>query len=87
MDSRDLRLGMDRAISRRDFLNGVGIAVGASLLPACAKNGEPTTEVPAAYYPPAAISTLITLESQETGLPAHSIRRATSRWQYRFRRH
>jgi hypothetical protein len=29
MDSRDLLLGMDRAISRRDFLNGVGVAVGA----------------------------------------------------------
>ncbi|MCP4302738.1 MAG: NAD(P)/FAD-dependent oxidoreductase, partial [Gammaproteobacteria bacterium] len=53
MDSRDRRLGMDRAISRRDFLNGVGVAIGASLLPACAKNGEPIVEGPSAYYPPA----------------------------------
>ncbi len=53
MDSRDRRLGMDRAISRRDFLNGVSVAIGASLLPACARNGEPVAVVPAAYYPPA----------------------------------
>lgn len=26
MDSRDRRLGMDRKISRRDFLNGVSVA-------------------------------------------------------------
>ena len=49
MDSRDQRLGMDRAISRRDFLNGVSVAIGASLLPACARNGEPAAVVPAAY--------------------------------------
>lgn len=30
MDKRDLRLGIGRAISRRDFLNGVGVAIGAS---------------------------------------------------------
>lgn len=30
---RDRELGMGRAISRRDFLNGISIAVGASLLP------------------------------------------------------
>jgi len=53
MDSRDRRLGMDRAISRRDFLNGVSVAIGASLLPACAKTGDPIVDVPAAYYPPA----------------------------------
>jgi spermidine dehydrogenase len=53
MDSRDRRLGLDRAISRRDFLNGVGVAIGVSLLPACAKTGEPTAELSAAYYPPA----------------------------------
>ena len=44
---------MDRAISRRDFLNGVSVAIGASLLPACARNGDPIADVPAAYYPPA----------------------------------
>lgn len=52
MDSHDRRLGMDRAISRRDFLNGVGVAIGASLVPACARNGDPITGAPAPYYPP-----------------------------------
>jgi spermidine dehydrogenase len=54
MDSRDRRLGMDRAISRRDFLNGVGVAIGASFVPACARNGDPIAGAPAPYYPPAA---------------------------------
>jgi spermidine dehydrogenase len=44
---------MDQAISRRDFLNGVSVAIGASLLPACSRSGEPVAVVPAAYYPPA----------------------------------
>jgi spermidine dehydrogenase len=44
---------MDRAISRRDFLNGVSVAIGASLLPACTRSGEPIVEGPSAYYPPA----------------------------------
>ena len=54
MDLRDRRLGMDRAISRRDFMNGVGVAVCATLLPACGKSGDPISEAPATYYPPAA---------------------------------
>jgi len=54
MDLRDRRLGMDRTISRRDFMNGVGVAVSAILLPACGKSGDPISEVPATYYPPAA---------------------------------
>ena len=54
MDSRDRRLGMDQAISRRDFLNGVGVVIGASLLPACARNDDPLAELTAPYYPPAA---------------------------------
>jgi spermidine dehydrogenase len=45
---------MHRAISRRDFLNGVSVAIGASLLPACTKPGEPIVDAPSAYYPPAA---------------------------------
>ncbi len=53
MGSSDKRLGMDQAISRRDFLNGVGVAIGASLLPGCGKSGEPIANVPYAYYPPA----------------------------------
>jgi spermidine dehydrogenase len=54
MVSRDLLLGMGRAISRRDFLNGIGVAIGASLLPACAKDDDPFADVPKAYYPPEA---------------------------------
>ena len=53
MDSRNRRLGMDRDISRRDFLNGVGVAIGASLLPGCSRTGEPLIDVQSAYYPPA----------------------------------
>jgi spermidine dehydrogenase len=44
---------MDPKISRRDFLNGVSVAIGASLLPGCGKSGEPVANVPFAYYPPA----------------------------------
>jgi spermidine dehydrogenase len=54
MDSRDRLLGMGCAISRRDFLDGIGVAIGASLLPACTRNDDPIAEVPAGYYPPAA---------------------------------
>ena len=53
VNSRDRRLGMDRAISRRDFLNGVSAAVGASLLPACAPDAVPTIDSLSTYYPPA----------------------------------
>ena len=52
MNSRDRRLGMNRAISRRDFLNGVGIAIGTSLLPACTKPDRPHGDAPG-FYPPA----------------------------------
>lgn len=56
-NSRDRRLGMDRAISRRDFLNGVSIAIGASLLPGCSPGGEPPRGPVSGgtfdYYPPA----------------------------------
>lgn len=40
MNSRDRRLGMDRTITRRDFVNGIGVAIGASLLPACGRDGN-----------------------------------------------
>ena len=56
MDARDQRLGMDRAISRRDFLNGVSVVVGASLLPACGETGEPIVAGPSgdvAWWPEA----------------------------------
>jgi spermidine dehydrogenase len=44
----DRELGMDRPIQRRDFLNGVAVAIGASLL------GSPpaSAQQPAASYPP-----------------------------------
>lgn len=58
---RDRELGMANAISRRDFLNGVSIAVGASLLPAESSwlelFGVPepdfAPEKDVNYYPPA----------------------------------
>jgi spermidine dehydrogenase len=54
MDLRDRRLGMNREISRRDFLNGVGVAIGASFVPGCAWDRSPGVGAPAANYPPAA---------------------------------
>jgi len=53
MDRRDRYLGMDRAITRRDFLNGVSVAIGASLLPGCGKGERPASGLAEAYYPPA----------------------------------
>jgi len=59
---RDRELGMDREISRRDFLNGVAIGTGASLLGglfsvehllAAAVLDEPSPEKAPDYYPPA----------------------------------
>ncbi|MEO7026723.1 MAG: NAD(P)-binding protein [Caulobacteraceae bacterium] len=50
--SDDRRLGMDRPIDRRDFLNGVAVTVGASLIgaPAFAAAAWPQDET--GYYPP-----------------------------------
>ena len=53
MNSRDKRLGMNRAITRRDFLGGVSIAIGASLMPACTRTAGPGLQPSSAYYPPA----------------------------------
>ncbi len=52
MNRFDRQLGMDKDISRRDFLNGVSIAVGASLLPgtACALDVG-AQDVPGYYTP------------------------------------
>jgi spermidine dehydrogenase len=60
-DSRDRDLGMDRKITRRDFLNGVSVAVGGTLLasriPALdAVDGSAAPYAPEkdpGYYPPA----------------------------------
>ena len=43
---------MDKDISRRDFLNGVGIAVGASLLPGTASAQDVGAQDVPGYYPP-----------------------------------
>jgi hypothetical protein len=42
MKRSDRELGMGRAISRRDFLNGVGVVAASALMPACSslKNTE-----------------------------------------------
>jgi len=55
-DASDRRLGMDRNISRRDFLDGLAIATGMALLPfGCTQGGEDTyaPEQAPDYYPPA----------------------------------
>ena len=53
MNSRDRELGMNAAITRRDFLDGVGIAIGAALLPHSARAREPGAQDLPGYYPPA----------------------------------
>mgnify|MGYP001349338478 CR=1 FL=1 len=50
MDSCDKRLGMGREITRRDFVGGVSMAIGTSILPACTRTREP--EGPIMHYPP-----------------------------------
>ena len=52
MNSDDRRLGMGQAVTRRDFLNGVGIAIGSSLLPVSSVSGDPIVGPQAVYYPP-----------------------------------
>jgi spermidine dehydrogenase len=57
MDSNDRDLGMNRNISRRDFLNGVALTAGATMLPEglSAQNQGPSglTQDDPRYYPPA----------------------------------
>src|SRR5262245_25425836 len=58
MSSReDRRLGLHRSITRRDFLNGVPLIVGAAILdtswPAALFAAEFAPEKSPAYYPPA----------------------------------
>ncbi len=53
VSSNDKRLGMNMDISRRDFLNGVGVAVGAALLPDNASGAGPGAQDVPGYYPPA----------------------------------
>jgi spermidine dehydrogenase len=49
-NGRDRELGMNADITRRDFLNGVGIAIGSSWLPTVA---EASAQDLPGYYPPA----------------------------------
>src|SRR5215475_5141500 len=54
-DSHDLYLGMNRPITRRDFLNGAAVAVGATLLPHGSGWTTDTRLDPqsqSGYYPP-----------------------------------
>jgi len=53
MDSNDRCLGMNRQITRRDFLNGIAVAIGASLIPGCLRDSDPVADLSAQYYPPA----------------------------------
>src|SRR5580658_6797712 len=53
MDSNDRDLGMNSNITRRDFLNGVAVTIGASLIPGAAaaaaqqnSGPDPTTQAP-----------------------------------------
>jgi len=55
-NSRDKELGMDRGITRRDFLNGVAVTAGATALPhnlLAAFTQSPDPEKSPDYYPPA----------------------------------
>ena len=51
MKRRDRELGMDRAITRRDFLNGVSVAVGGSLLAGPFARYAPYSNAAGAYPP------------------------------------
>ena len=52
---RDHELGMDRSITRRDFLNGVALTVGGSLIAPDVLSAFDTKQTPGTneYYPPA----------------------------------
>src|SRR5262249_4890324 len=54
----DKRLGLDRPITRRDFLNGIALSVGATVVSAdtvlaAALTREAALEKDLSYYPPA----------------------------------
>ena len=50
--NRDRELGMHESITRRDFLSGFGVALGASLLPPESAADEPGRQDLPGYYPP-----------------------------------
>ena len=51
MHKTDRQLGMNTDITRRDFLSGVSVAIGASLLPASSAQAIGAQDLPG-YYPP-----------------------------------
>jgi spermidine dehydrogenase len=56
LDLKDQELGMDRGITRRDFLNGIAITVGSAMLPPhllAALQHDLDPETSPDYYPPA----------------------------------
>jgi spermidine dehydrogenase len=53
MNPNDRSLGMGRKITRRDFVNGVGVAVGSTMLPQGASGQEAAPQQSPDYYPPA----------------------------------
>src|SRR5208282_6218292 len=83
-DARDHELGMDRNITRRDFLNGVAIGIGSlalgSTLTGCSQHGgsESAAQDGAGYSPPAASG----MRGDNTGSfeAAHGLRDGTF-WQ------
>ena len=75
---RDKQLGMSRKITRRDFLNGVALTLGAAITPSplfAAFDEQANPEKSAAYYPPA----LTGLRGSHPGSfdAAHSLRDGT----------
>lgn len=76
-DSRDRELGMNRRITRRDFLNGVALTVGAAMLPSYSFAAFDVADPEKApdYYPPA----LTGLRGSHPGSfeTAHSLRDGT----------
>ena len=77
-DWKDRELGMGRGITRRDFLNGVALTVGAAILPSdllAAADMQAGREKSPDYYPPA----LTGLRGSHPGSfeVAHSLRDGT----------
>lgn len=76
MKKSDRLLGMDRDISRRDFLSGVSVAIGASIAPQTASAQDIGAQDVPGYYPPE----LTGLRGSHPGSfeAAHSVRDGTS---------
>jgi spermidine dehydrogenase len=53
MNTSDRDLGMARRINRRDFINGVGVALGAASLPRTLSAQQQAPQDVPGYYPPA----------------------------------